>query len=320
MKGAIERGHLAIGLGDFNMVPLSLAHRLITSYANVMDAWRVLHPNSSLGAANGEAEKQRKLPVPTAGFNLSENGTTCDSVLNTWRWSKERSRALRRGQDVQVPDTETDPRAKRLDYVFVGNAEQDPHTTAPRPSWQIETVKVTMTERHPTLRCSLSDHFAVQAIMARKSPTSYRQITLAHKDGIEADALPDAPKEEHSATIETHRFSTLPYSDILPMIAKYTLRERKQRRWRMCHFFGSVLVSIGCFVAIWWSPHNYVAFILNLISTLGLGAGVIDGLIGGLFVGSELRALKEFEWEVRNASQQSGAEKHEETLLKDWFD
>jgi sphingomyelin phosphodiesterase 2 len=27
----------------------------------------------------------------------------------------------------------------------------------------------------------------------------------------------------------------------------------------------------------------------------------LDGLIGGLFVSSELRALKEFEWEVRNA-------------------
>ena len=29
-------------------------------------------------------------------------------------------------------------------------------------------------------------------------------------------------------------------------------------------------------------------------------AGIIDGLIGGLFVGSELRALKEFEWEIRS--------------------
>ena len=35
-----------------------------------------------------------------------------------------------------------------------------------------------------------------------------------------------------------------------------------------------------------------MAFILMLLSTFGLSAGVIDGLIGGLFVGSELRALK----------------------------
>ena len=38
-----------------------------------------------------------------------------------------------------------------------------------------------------------------------------------------------------------------------------------------------------------------------LVSTLGFGGGVIDGLMGGLFVGSELRALREFEYEVKNA-------------------
>lgn len=45
-----------------------------------------------------------------------------------------------------------------------------------------------------------------------------------------------------------------------------------------------------------------------LVSTLGLGAGIIDGLIGGLFVGSELRALKEFEWEIRNVAGRGGGE------------
>ncbi len=38
-----------------------------------------------------------------------------------------------------------------------------------------------------------------------------------------------------------------------------------------------------------------------MLSTLGFGAGVIDGLIGGLFMSSEIRALKEFEWEIENA-------------------
>jgi sphingomyelin phosphodiesterase 2 len=38
-----------------------------------------------------------------------------------------------------------------------------------------------------------------------------------------------------------------------------------------------------------------------LLSTLGFAAGVLDGLIGGFFVSSELRALKEFEWEIENA-------------------
>ena len=32
---------------------------------------------------------------------------------------------------------------------------------------------------------------------------------------------------------------------------------------------------------------------------------MIDGLMGFLFVGSEIRALKEFEWEVRNTRERA---------------
>lgn len=56
-----------------------------------------------------------------------------------------------------------------------------------------------------------------------------------------------------------------------------------------------------------------------LLSTLGLSAGVIDGLIGGLFVGSELRALKEFEWEIKNARGAAGGVEHDdEHEVTDW--
>ncbi|KAK1077856.1 phospholipase C type enzyme [Friedmanniomyces endolithicus] len=95
------------------------------------------------------------------------------------------------------------------------------------------------------------------------------------------------------------------YDEILAMIATYNIRERKQRRLRLTHFVVELFVALGCFVAVWWSPHNFVAFLLMLLSTLGLSAGVLDGLMGGLFVGSEIRALKEFEYEVRNAREQA---------------
>jgi sphingomyelin phosphodiesterase 2 len=86
------------------------------------------------------------------------------------------------------------------------------------------------------------------------------------------------------------------------MIHTYVRRERSQRRWRLIHFIVSILISIGCMVGIWWvGSRTYIGFILILVSTLNFGAGILDGLIGGLFVSSELRALKEFEWEVRNA-------------------
>jgi sphingomyelin phosphodiesterase 2 len=91
------------------------------------------------------------------------------------------------------------------------------------------------------------------------------------------------------------------YDDLLAMIAKYDFRERRQRKLRIGHFFLQTMLSIGCLVAIWFSPTYYVSFILMLISTLGFGAGVIDGLMGLLFYGSELRALREFEYEIRTA-------------------
>ncbi|KAJ5605700.1 Endonuclease/exonuclease/phosphatase [Penicillium lagena] len=86
------------------------------------------------------------------------------------------------------------------------------------------------------------------------------------------------------------------------MIHVYVRRERSQRRWRLAHFLVSIVVSIGCMVGVWWvGSRTYIGFVLVLVSTLNFGAGILDGLIGGLFVSSEIRALKEFEWEVANA-------------------
>lgn len=276
MRGAAERGHLVIGLGDFNMLPLSFAHRLITAHAPVQDVWRQLYPDSSIGPAVDRVEKERGKPVPSAEFNLSENGATCDSTLNTWRWNKGQQKKLAKGENVVVAGNTSDPKAKRLDYIFVGDGSGAGISPT---KWTVESAKVTMTERHPTLLCSLSDHFAVEATIIREPSTA-----------------PDSahPLPNTSLTPET-------YDRILDMISTYIARERFQRRARLGHFLLSLFVSIACFIGIWWSPRNFVAFILILVSTLSLSAGVIDGLIGGLFVGSELRALKEFRWEVENA-------------------
>lgn len=85
------------------------------------------------------------------------------------------------------------------------------------------------------------------------------------------------------------------------MTQLYTQRERTQRVLRLGHFGFHIAMSIGCLVGVWWSPRNFVAFILMLLSSVGLSVGVLEGLMGGLFVGSEERALREFEWEIENA-------------------
>ncbi|ETS88027.1 hypothetical protein PFICI_01855 [Pestalotiopsis fici W106-1] len=89
------------------------------------------------------------------------------------------------------------------------------------------------------------------------------------------------------------------YDEILEEIRAYMARERFQRRWRGIHFGTWLIVTIICYIGVWWTPH-YVAFILMVLSSLGLAVGVVDGLIALLFVGSEMRALKEFEWEIEN--------------------
>ena len=318
MRGAVERGHLVIGMGDFNMVPLSLAHRLITTYAQVQDAWRILHPDSSLGAAKDLIMEGSRIEIPNARYNLNENGTTCDSALNTWRWNKEQQKRLFRGEHVNIDEGVEDPGAKRLDYVFIGNGTSLKEGSIPQ--WTVQDVKVGMTVRHPTLGCSLSDHFSVGTTLSRQAVQDLGSI--GPKNGLDLHDLDKPHNVPRSVSINGRPaypsarglspLDPMMLDDIIDMINTYVRRERRQRRLRLTHFGVSTIVSIGCLVAIWWSPRPFVSFILILLSTLGFGAGIIDGLIGGLFVGSELRALKEFEWEMRNArdiSMMSGEEK-----------
>ncbi|MCJ1229902.1 phospholipase C type enzyme [Toensbergia leucococca] len=279
MRGAAERGHLVIGLGDFNMVPLSLAHQLITTHAPVQDVWRVRHPDSSLGSATDAPERARGREIPTVQHSLEKNGATCDSVLNTWRWSKPQQKALRNGEAITIPAHTPDPGAKRLDYIFFGNGMRSSSSEREEPRWEVQDVRVGMTDRHPHLSCSLSDHFSVEATLSR----------ALHPSTPPSTSLPPST---------TSNLPTSTYTTILALTATYTQRERLQRRLRLAHFGLSILVSIACLIATWWSPRPFVSFLLMLLSTLGLGAGLLDGLIGGLFVGSEIRALKEFEWEV----------------------
>jgi sphingomyelin phosphodiesterase 2 len=283
MRGAAERGHLVIGLGDFNMVPLSLAHRIIETHSPVRDVWRILYPDSSIGAAKDKVEQLRNVPMPNAEFNITKNGATCDSALNTWRWNKGHSQRLAKGENVQIPPTVEDPNAKRLDYIFINSGSRGQHSS----EWTLKEANVGMTARHPTLHCSLSDHFSVEATLVRS--LDERAITAE-------TALASLPE------------TFLPinyYDEILAMISKYDARERTQRRLRMGHFGFQVCLTIGCLVGVWWSPHNYVSFILMLISSLSLSVGVIEGFLGGLFISSELRALKEFEWGVRSTRERA---------------
>ncbi|KAL8675048.1 MAG: hypothetical protein Q9168_000531 [Polycauliona sp. 1 TL-2023] len=343
MRQATERGHAVIGLGDFNLTPSSLAYQLITTHAPMQDVWRTLHPDSSLASATHPQEKARRREIPNVGYNLWENGATCDSGLNTWRWSKAQQKQLFQGKSIVVDQTQPDPRAKRLDYIFFGNGQSQSPRSA---QWRITSAKVGMTERHPTLDCSLSDHFSVEATISRAPPGSTsdadalpKQLPMREQTNDTAlrtltntslhptlytsynpsptssflpgggTGTPSPPQGNSSQTsIASHRhLPSSVYEEILGLVSSDKLRAQRQRRLRLAHFIGSVIISIICFVAIWWSTRAGISFMLVFISTLNLGGGILQGLIGGLFEGSELRALKEFEDEMELCKEQAEA-------------
>ncbi|KAK3693525.1 Endonuclease/exonuclease/phosphatase [Podospora appendiculata] len=346
LRGAAERGHLVLAMGDFNMIPSSLEYRIITSLAPVRDTWRVLHPDSAVGPAVHPAEQARHRPVPTAEFNIIENGAASDGPTNTWRWAPAQQKLLGRGKpEVPVPPETLDHKGKRLDYIFVGPGA----LPALGGSWTVRRARVGMMMRHPELGCSLSDHFAVEATLAfqpstTSTPTaaviespvipvsSHLPTTTAKpnpekgtstgtaetKETFEINAgtylqspttssfhslpIPSSPKPSMTSAHQPPSLPLQTYDAILANLTQYIRRERAQTTWRTRHFLFWVLATIGCYVAVWFSPRNFVSFLLILVSSLGLAAGTVDGLMALLFFnGAEARALKEFGWEVRNA-------------------
>jgi sphingomyelin phosphodiesterase 2 len=148
------------------MVPLSLAHKIIETHGCVQDVWRIHYPESSIGAHQDDEERTRGRPMPSAEYNLRSNGATCDSVLNTWRWDKPEQKRIFKGESISIDPGTDDPRAKRLDYIFLGDALKQ--TT-------VSSVRVGMTQRHPKLKCSLSDHFSVEATIQQGDQGPFHQ-------------------------------------------------------------------------------------------------------------------------------------------------
>jgi sphingomyelin phosphodiesterase 2 len=330
MRGAAERGHLVLGLGDFNMIPLSLAHRLIGTHSPTRDVWMLLHPDCSIGAAIDPVERARRRSIPTAQYNLTENGATCDSILNTWRWDKALQKRLGPNKPpIVVPLDQEDPRAKRLDYIFASTAGDPSNPEA--GGWVVKSAKVGMLDRHQELQCSLSDHFSVEATLVHSRSLEPETDKADEHNAVHNGVFLESPATSefrlpHRSVAGQLKFTRPPflpvqtYDEILAMIHKYRSRERTQRQFRIGNFLLALTTSIGCLVAVWWSPRNFVAFLLMLLSTLGLGLGVIDGLIGGLFIGSEIRALKEFEWEISNVRASAVGEPHvmAQEGIQDW--
>ena len=289
MRHAAERGHAVLALGDFNMLPASLAHAVVEAHSPARDLWRVLRPASALGPATHPAEIARRTaaaaPAPPSSADcLDLHGATCDSRFNTWRWPPAARRALSRGHAPPVDAAAPDPRAKRLDYIFFADRPHPP----PSSAWHLLSARVGMRTPHPRLLCSLSDHFSVEATLTRTTTAG-------------GTPLPRPPL--------TTPLARPAYDALLALLARALARARRQRRLRLSRAGLALAAHVACVAAAAWSPGGGVAGALVVLGGLALAAGVVEGLLGGLFGGAELRALREWQGEVRAAWE--GAEEAE---------
>ncbi|KAM0287667.1 hypothetical protein ACHAQH_000196 [Verticillium albo-atrum] len=290
LRRASATGELVIALGDFNMRPTSLQHRILTARAPVRDAWRLLHPDSSLGHPTDPLEQPRRRPVPGALFNLKENGATSDSAYSTWRWPSRDQRALadpKRPHRVVAPE-DPDHTGKRLDYIFFSSRA----VVQTSPSWTVKSATVGMLAPHPELNCSLSDHFSVEATLTLHLPSPENPHPL-----LDAQLSPSPPAAHDAVPLSQQEYATL-----LAEIGSYRDRERAQRTRRGYTAFALLATWLATIVGVWFVPDGrpWGSFLVLLAGSIALAAFVIEGLLALLFFPAELRALREFEWEVLN--------------------
>lgn len=240
------------------MLPDSLAHDIISA-TPARDSWLVLHPESAT----------KPTTTPSAQQNLDVYGATSNNVLNTWRWPKDRQKRLAKGEMLPVDPGTLDPRGQRLDYVFAATGG----------AWVVDRAKVVMTERHPDLRVSLSDHFGV--------------LTTLRRHHGEVDHSVKAQLAYRPEPLSSSKLD-----EIAGTIRDFTQGERAQQSWRAAHFYLSVLLWLASVVGAGFAGRYSI--IVTVVGGIVLASGVVDGLIALLFFSSELNALKEFQWDVDN--------------------
>lgn len=123
---------------------------------------------------------------------------------------------------------------------------------------------------------SLSDHFSVE-VKLEITPPENSVGPLISLDGVEEAA------QEGSEDVY---LSMGVIEEIQALSGKYVRREEWEFKWRIWHFWASILVLVALHVAVWWSTYDGVAFLCVVLSWVVGVSGVVNGLIGFLFMGS----------------------------------
>ena len=125
---------------------------------------------------------------------------------------------------------------------------------------------------------SLSDHFSVE-LKLEIAPPGGIVGPLISLDGVEVEEAAQEGSEDVYLSMDV-------IEEIQALSGKYVRREEWEFKWRIWHFWVSILVLVALHVVVWWSTYDGVAFLLVVLSWMVGVSGVVNGMIGFLFMGS----------------------------------
>ncbi|KAI2469714.1 DNase I-like protein [Annulohypoxylon bovei var. microspora] len=334
LRAASRRRHgraLVVLLGDLNAEPTSLPYRILKHFVpDLHDTWPQHKKNPGNNREIGDVQREHA---------DIQNGVTYGSPYNTWMWTRgQRARYL--GQpatptsELVLPAEVGQEQAVRIDYVLasvaplrldpstdeigggkdVGNTRSSNHGCG---VWVVKAAKVGMTDRHPVLGCSLSDHFSVETTLMfqpveRGVSESQKLIDEPSGSGPDIFTRPKsatsskAPIQEvHGASIsgellgETGTIGLL--DEILHVLDDYN-KVLRQRAWWRVRLGVASTVLVGSLAGVWVvNGPGWARLVLSLSGALASAFVALDTWGGLSLRPTEMAALAEFEWEVGNA-------------------
>ncbi|RYP49511.1 hypothetical protein DL768_004814 [Monosporascus sp. mg162] len=329
---------LVIGLGDLNTEPNSLPWRILKHRApDIYDAWFESPLQNGLLPESGERDGN----VRSGGASI-QNGATYGSPYNTWQWTRDQRTRYLSGQ----PDTSTSElilppelnhsQAVRIDYVLAsvapqpldttslelrgGNGTQNTNVARNDGVWVVKAAKVGMQDRHPTLGCSLSDHFSVEVTLA------LQQQQKGPDNGVPARSGPDVPTNSRQTTYGnvhaqdvnvasadfTSVLGNLPavknaevtLDEVIRVLDDYELARQRRGWWGKVRLGVAGTVLIGSLAGVWAvNGLGWARLLLGITGALALAFTILDGYGGLLFNLAESAALRELAWEVNNVKE-----------------
>ncbi|KAI5917472.1 DNase I-like protein [Camillea tinctor] len=191
--------------------------------------------------------------------------------------------------------------------------------------WTVKAAKVGMIDRHPVLGYSLSDHLSVEVtlVFEQRQQRNLQTLPLELSDpSCSGSSISTGDKSTfHGASglYKTLRASVDVTSkleesngvvdpdglleEILHILRDYKLMRQKRAWWRKARLGVAGIVLMGSLAGVWViGKFGGTRFLLAIAGALAASFAVSDVCRNLLFEFSEAAALRELEWEVRNAN------------------